>query len=427
MEERLHREEGFYLMWKKVPYRTLIGIWLLWLVITIGYQAAVKMRITDLERPDRVLDWTETETTTTSQNDKPYLIEPFMNNQVAWDSAFYLSIATKGYNDPVVGMFPVTKGVPRPSYSLNYAFFPMYPIFIWLFAWPLKVLGMNAIATATLSGVIVSALGTLLAMIALYCLTTDDEDHDTSLRAVFYLIVFPMGFFLAMVYTEGLFLGLSFACLAAIRNKQWFLAGMLAGLATLTRTLGGALMIPMIWAWMEQKTWQDVFAGGKRTLLGLGKTAMVGLPLMVFGAWRLSHYGEIFMGIEAVAYHRKLLDFPAAMLSWNFIYTQLLTGKPQTQFFYILEIAATILAIAASLWLMRKHPAEALYSLVLIFIPATSGVAQGMPRYVMAIPAIFMLLARLGKRAVFDRAWTMISILLFGVQAMLFAFNFWVN
>ena len=44
----------------------------------------------------------------------------------------------------------------------------------------------------------------------------------------------------------------------------------------------------------------------------------------------------------------------------------------------------------------------------------------------LAAPAIFITLARWGKNPVFDRAWTLASLLLMGLLAMLFAFNFWV-
>jgi hypothetical protein len=57
----------------------------------------------------------------------------------------------------------------------------------------------------------------------------------------------------------------------------------------------------------------------------------------------------------------------------------------------------------------------------------TSGVAQGMPRYILALPSVFILLARWGKNPVFDRAWTVASLLLMGLLATLFTFDFWVG
>ncbi len=85
--------------------RNLLLIWLGWAVVMLSFQAWVQMRLT-LQPPDRSLDWTVSETMPGSQNDKPYLNDPFMNEQVAWDSEFYLSIATTGYDDPAVRAVP---------------------------------------------------------------------------------------------------------------------------------------------------------------------------------------------------------------------------------------------------------------------------------------------------------------------------------
>jgi hypothetical protein len=49
-----------------------------------------------------------------------------------------------------------------------------------------------------------------------------------------------------------------------------------------------------------------------------------------------------------------------------------------------------------------------------------------MIRYVLSAPAMFWMLARWGKHPVFDRLWTLTSILFLGMEAMLFGFDFWV-
>ena len=86
---------------------------------------------------------------------------------------------------------------------------------IRILSYPLQIVGLNPIAAAALAGVMISALGALLGMLALYDLTRDSLGEEGALRAAFYLIVFPTGFFLIQVYTEGLFVGLAFACLAS--------------------------------------------------------------------------------------------------------------------------------------------------------------------------------------------------------------------
>ncbi len=94
-----------------------------------------------LYRPDRALEWTVHETARNSQNGKPYLLDPFMNEQVSWDSEFYLSIATVGYDDRDVAWVEVG---PGRLLSMNYAFYPFYPLVIRIVAAPLKLLNTDA-------------------------------------------------------------------------------------------------------------------------------------------------------------------------------------------------------------------------------------------------------------------------------------------
>jgi hypothetical protein len=51
----------------------------------LAFQQVVSMRLNP-RRPNGVLRWTAGETAVGSQNDKPYLIDPFLNAHVAWDS-----------------------------------------------------------------------------------------------------------------------------------------------------------------------------------------------------------------------------------------------------------------------------------------------------------------------------------------------------
>jgi len=65
---------------------------------------------------------------------------------------------------------------------------------------------------------------------------------------------------------------------------------------------------------------------------------------------------------------------------------------------------------------------------MVVLISFFSGGAQGMQRYILGAPAVFIMLGKLGaKDEVFDRAWTIGSVLLMALFAMLFAFNFWVG
>jgi hypothetical protein len=75
---------------------------------------------------------------------------------------------------------------------------------------------------------------------------------------------------------------------------------------------------------------------------------------------------------------------------------------------------------------IKTHPEIGWFSCAVVLISWGSGPAQGIHRYILGAPAVFITLARWGNNSVFDRAWTILSILLMGLLAMLFAFNMWV-
>lgn len=511
----------------KKPIFTLLLTWLAWAILVIGFQYFAGMRFQP-QLPDNVLNWTGDETTPGAHDKQPYLLEPFLNREVAYDSEFYLSIAIAGYDDPglravwqdpnqpphsIWDQWPdVPFGIPRdfpdghpPSvpatyvaYSLNYAFFPFYPLVMRAFMLPLSIFGLDPIATGTLAGALVSLLGALAAALALYDLTRDELSENGRLRTAFYLLIFPTGFFLAMVHTEGLFVGLAFGSLALLKRRQWLLAGLLAGCATATRAVGVALVIPFGIAWLQEA------APYARSLLRRGETQAAEMrfpwhltwqglaalgPLIGYFIWdRL--LGTQFRTVETAFFGRGLFVFQQSIDAWSGAFHDLFgagrgqltanplgwglialaallvlkiliwswfgnkiparvstlaglalalfaavlvfqwathTNNPQRSVYYMGEFAATILALAACAYLLRKQPGIALFSLMVVLISFFSGAAQGMSRYILGAPAVFLMLGQLGEQSeAFDRAWTIASVLLMGLLAMLFGFNFWI-
>ena len=408
------------------PVRTIVGIWLAWAAILIGFQTVADARF-EPKRPDHVLSWTETETGRTSQDDQPYLVEPFMNAQVSWDSEFYLSIAAVGYDDPLVRTAPPSwrPEVKHEPVSLNYAFFPFYPYLMRAVAFPLRLAGMAPIRAATLAGVLISLLGTLGAMLALYDLTREELEEAGGIRAAFYLIIFPSGFFLAQVYTEGLFLGLAFGSLALLRRGRWVWAALLAACATWTRAVGGALIIPLLLAWAQEADWRKFsFRPFPWRLLGKGLLALA--PLGAYVLWR-ALLGEEFRFVEETFFSRGVFLFERSFREWMGALSALGEGNSQTSVYYGIEFGAMLLALVAIMLTAQRYPGLALFGLAVFIISLASGVAQGMHRYVLAAPSIFILLSRWGRSEAFDRAWTGASVLLMGLLATLFTFDMWVG
>jgi hypothetical protein len=428
------------------PIRTIVLLWLAWALIVIGFQAWATARI-DPKYPDHAQEWTTEFTEEGYQEGHIYLLEPFMNNQVAWDSEYYLAIAIGGYDNPrspqltPTGVITsaVDDGVSQPGssfdqrISLSYAFFPFYPLMIRIFSFPLQIFGMNPIATATLAGVIVSALGALLAMLALYDLTRESLGEEGAFRAAFYLIVFPTGFFLIQIYTEGLFVGLAFACLAMLRRKQWLAAALFGVAATLTRAVGVTLVIPMVISWIRLGEWVDVDLEWRQIfhegipLRPLGRGLLAFSPLIAFVIWKFSFLGLAFDYIESNYFGRGFLSLGYAFYAWADSFRTMLTGvNPQHTAYYFTEFLGLAIGVIACIATIKTYPELGWFSLAVVLISWGSGPAQGIHRYILGAPAVFITLARWGKNPVFDRAWTILSILLMGALAMLFAFDMWV-
>jgi hypothetical protein len=443
----------------KLTVRNIVVFWLAWAVIVIGFQALSTARLQP-QWPDRAQEWTVTFTGADYQKGHPYLLDPFMNNQVAWDSEYYLGTAIGGYDDPCIPALVPTRGSVVPCTDhiklpgsgnnakpmpLSYAFFPLYSLLIHLFAIPLSLFGMNPIATATLSGVIVSALGTLAAMLALYDLTYETLGEQGGMRAVFYLLIFPTAFFFIQVYTEGLFAGLAVSCLAMLKRKHLVYAALLGAAATVTRAVGIALIIPMAISWIRTNEWYalDMEWGqlhfNKIPLRPLWRGLLAFTPLVVFLVWRFSYLGFNFDYVETNFFGRAFINLGYAVFAWATAFREMLLGfmgvesaggavlpfiNLQHSVYYFFEFFCATVALIAILRCLKTNPEVAWFSLAVFLLSFGSGSPQSLQRYVLCAPAVYITLARWGKNPVFDRAWTIISILLMGLLAMLYAFNY---
>lgn len=407
--------------------RTIVLIWLAWAIIVISFQAWVSARIAP-QWPDRSLSWTTEFTEEGYQAGQKYLIEPFMNNQVAWDSEYYLAIAVGGYDDPATDLV----GPPNNQVTLSYAFLPFYPLLIRLFAIPLSLLGLNPIATATLSGVIVSALGALGGMLALYDLTRDSLGEDGALRSAFYLIIFPTGFFLVQVYTEGVFVGLAFGCLAMLYRKNWLMAALLASCTVLTRAVGVAIFIPLFVNWLRTGDWMDLDLEWRQLFhqgvsrQSLGRALLVFAPLITFLIWKFSYYGIAFDSVERQYFGSTFMSLGRAFFVWVEAWRSIFLGIPPRTANYILIFFVFVVGLIGSFRTAREYPEVAWFSLAVILISVGSGPPSGIHRYILTTPAIFIFLAKLGNNRAFDRAWTIMSLLWMGALAALFALDMWV-
>jgi hypothetical protein len=218
-----------------------------------------------------------------------------------------------------------------------------------------------------------------------------------------------------------------------LKRKNWLAAALLGVAATLTRAVGVALIIPMAVTWLRTGDWLDldlewrqIFHGGV-PLRPLARGLLTASPLIAFLIWKFSYLGLTFDYIESNYFGRGFLQFGTAFYLWSEAFKTMLQGtNPQHTAYYITEFLGLVIGIVTCIATFETHPEIAWFSIAVLVISWSSGPAQGIHRYILGAPAVFITLARWGKNPAFDRAWTILSILLMGLLSMMFAFDMWV-
>ena len=138
-----------------------------------------------------------------------------------WDAVHFLRIAEHGYS------------------TAEAAFYPLYPGLV-------AGLGRAFGSHFVLAGIVISLLFTLGAFVLLERVAEERLGADGARRAVLYLALFPTALFLQAVYSESLFLFLTLAAFVLAERARIGWAGVVVGLAILTRPAGLALVPPLV-------------------------------------------------------------------------------------------------------------------------------------------------------------------------------------
>jgi hypothetical protein len=258
--------------------------------------------------------------------------------------------------------------------------------------------------------------------------------HD----AVLYLALYPIGFVLTALYSDGLFLALAAGSfLAALRGRS-LAAGVLGGLATGTRLLGLALLpalAVMLWRGRDLRSLARL---GPLLLLptAVGLYALyldrtVGDPWAFTSAqadWErdasaLGPLAGLWDGVRAAGRGvRDLLDLPP--------------GGPGHEQRVALWNLSHLALLAAAVWLTwvawrRLGPAFGLYSAttvaIALSVPATGFPLVSLPRFLLADFPLFLALAALTLNRPRAREATLLSFAALGaLAAAAFARGIWI-
>jgi hypothetical protein len=328
-----------------------------------------------------------------------------------WDALWYSSIAEHGYQ------------YQGEREATNVGFFPLLPLVNGVV---LRLTGLPAEA----SGAIVSTVVTLLACIVLYKLTVGEtDDPGTAQRTVLYLIAFPAAYYLAIGYSEALYLLCVLGAFYFARQGKWWWCGALAFLAGLARLHGALLIVPLGYEYLRQKQWNlraivrpeiiTVFAAPLGVLaFNFYLNAQFGQPAGYF-----SPYFQIqtlfFKGIRAEAFP----TFPGTTLA-NSLFG-LFNGVPSTESSAVMAALIFMLIMTVEVW-ARLPRVYGVYMLMIVLFSLVGGDLISLPRFVVPMFPAFIALALIGKREWGDRLILIPSLMLQGVLALMFTKGYWI-
>jgi hypothetical protein len=155
------------------------------------------------------------------------------------------------------------------------------------------------------------------------------------------------------------------------------------------------------------------------------QAALALAPIIVLVIWQLSPLGQRSARVEFY-FERGFLRISEVIAHWK-DGLDYVRRNSQSMAYYGIEVFTVTLGLIAGVALLRRYPVEASFSLVVWALTVTSGSPQSMARYMLVLPTTPIFLSQLGRRPIVDRVWTIASVLLLGMSAMLFAFDMWVG
>lgn len=293
-----------------------------------------------------------------------------------WDWAYYRSIAEHGYGSYANGIYQ------------DNAFAPAYPLGIGALIRVLHIGTMPA-------GLLLSGASLVVACAALFKLAAEHGGDRGGRAAIVVLLAFPTAFFLAAPYSEPLSLAAVALALLAARRERWCVAGLAAGVATMSKYYLGVLVIALL-VDHAVRSWRR----GRRPQLSAlaGITLPSAAGLLAIGTFMWSRHGDALyvLHIESSAWGHGL-GTPVRLVhnAWREVTSLLdLHGYGMLRAFILDDLA--ILGLAAfTVWMLLRHR-EHLAELVMVVLTAVTFVCMSGPdsasRLVLPLAPLFVVL-----------------------------------
>lgn len=345
-------------------------------------------------------------------------INPCVFMWYRWDAIIYTGMAYQGY-----------------AFAPSVAFYPLWPLLMHFGG---LLLGGSYPLSYYLAGLLLANICFFFTLVLCYCLLAEDFELSLARRALFYLAFYPYALFFFVGYSEALFVLLCLAVFLLLRRGKaldWWFAGLLGFLASLTRSAGLVLSVPFFVVyiqrfWVPSRREQSSFlqklnaflpillipAGIVAYMTYLGYTK--GNPLIAEAfEWTYWHRHFILIWYPFIAVIKNLLQGPFFSLG------VLRNG---------LDLAFVFLPIVALILGWKRLPLHySLFALCLMlfslsFSLNTAYPLTSQPRYMLSAFPVIVLYALWGKRTRFNQIYVVLAITMLTIYTLMFVTHHWV-
>ncbi|WP_446465484.1 mannosyltransferase family protein [Streptomyces sp. BRA346] len=286
------------------------------------------------------------------------LLEPFER----WDWGHYLHIARDGY-------FPGESGPWDEKWDSREAFLPGFPML-------LRALH-TVVPSWTAAGLLISFVGGAVGVLALARIARlylSDPDGDR--RTVLFFLLSPCAIFLAVGYTEALFLAFALPGWLAAQRQRWAAATVLTALSTTVRISGlfVATAIAIHFTLTAARA-----RGHWRSLPWL---ALPALPAALF-TWYLHAHTDDWMAWKHAQERGWFRTFHTPWESWSHTWNAAFDETQTTGYaaMFQAELVAVVLGLVVlGVLLWRRRWAEAGYIGITLWALGTSYWFMSIPR-----------------------------------------------
>ena len=297
----------------------------------------------------------------------------FLEAWARYDACWYVVISEHGYRGPI-----------GPYGDMRANFFPLFPAL----AGAVTLL----VRTSLLGGLIVSNACYLTFLVLLWKIVTLDWHTDVARRATWVYLLFPSTFFLSGAYSESLLLAVAAGAILAARRRQWFLAGLLAGLAALTRPVSIVAIVLLVVEYIAMRCASAQRTPSHVTLVWILAPTMFAVAGYLMFA--VAAFGDPLAALSGQAAIRGPMGAP-----WQ-PFIDLWQAGPRLHAYdnSILDAALALIAVGTLPAIYaRVRPSYACYALLMILIPL-SGSLMSFNRLLLPSFPHAILLARFVKR-----------------------------